>query len=885
MSETPKEKFEKPKKATPIPSRVGETEKALASHIKAKALAVLDEPAGGRAINEDETGNDAKKKQAYERLIQLIEQKQFGSRKGNALVIDTEKLKNNKEEKRKFQKVLYHFGDPLLDKKEQEASNISELVFRSLKSHIKVVDQNGDDFDYDLFVIKQHQKKPVRLGNRFEESLNEFLKEKKARRLWLKYPGEELGEDEAASRIDDEQGFLCLFDEERKIYRKISTKILGENSLQVFNAKGNAKEGGRHTELFDNPEVDLRRSDLERLNFLPRLLGPKNATPLINNIRYNFPMSEFTLPATGEKIKIDPARDTFLKLSDDYAALIINRGSVTTPYLLTLATKQQLEQEMLHRERLQKMHMTWLSAEETREKLSEWDITQFMPPRSNESPQQYAKRVGQCDDINKIIGSYRVLIDEADFDLQKYDLKKQLLFAAYHASARPGQKKNLYQLLRSYGGDFFNAFEACEFGLGMGDTIVKIAETHREKAIPIFKQFSDIMKIFEQKEDILKQLKKNSAGLGQKFDETRFYTAIVQRGTDLLNAIASKKAGEDLGAFVEEARQYHTDVILYGAQMASIAMTTRQVPLAPEAINNILSNVKIEVVEGGGLVGNIGRENMKDPGNYKDPKKFSKKDYETVAANLKIAYQKIDPGWLEYLTDNIPKDLNNPKVKFVFLRNRETGALVGLIKNKPDPEEPGAYYFGTLYVNSEFQKGFGIGEYLQKVAESIIPENAKIVATVAAANPAMERHIDNYDGIGTAIVKEGDDKHSSRELVKLAWRSSQIFITKNKQYFTREIIKSVAEGKKKLGEVMEGLSDPGRIRIHKLNTASENNREFLAMSRKYFSEGYTLTRVFYEKKDGKPDLGRTYLVFEKGNSVAKTAVKNGDERKEFDVAA
>ena len=410
----------------------------------------------------------------------------------------------------------------------------------------------------------------------------------------------------------------------------------------------------------------------------------------------------------------------------------------------------------------------------------------------------------------------------------------------------------------------------------MGDVVVDIIKIHGEKAIPIFRKFGEIMEIFEKKDKILQQLRKNSAATGQKFDETKYYTTITQRGADLLNAIKTKKQGEDFGEFIRDARQYHTDVILYGAQMASIAMTTQNVPLAPEAINNIITNIKVDVVKGGGMIEKMDRSSMKNGENYLYPEEFNEKDYQTVVNNLRTAYQKTDPGWLEYLIDNLARDLNNPKVKFVLLRNRQNGELIGIIKNKPDSEDPGAYYFGTLYVNTEFQKGFGIGEYLQKVAESLIPEEARIVATVSATNPAMERHIDNHDCIGTAIVHEKDSKNSSRELVKLTWRTGQVFVTKNKQYFTREIIKQIAEGKKDIKEVTRGLEIKSSIQIHKLSSTSDNNKKFLEMSNKYFSAGYILTRIFYDRKDGQPDLSNTYAVFEKNETISKSDVQKRD---------
>lgn len=800
---------------------------------------------------------DAAKKVACERLILLLQQKGFATRKGDTLILDTEKLAEN-DSKASFRRTIEN-AIPKNQNNSDIGDSVTKMLFRELQSYIKVVDMHGKEVNYNS-IIKTYASYSKWSGERVQEVLRkkvkEYLKSKKAVRLWLKNPREELTPEEVIVRKDNDNGFLCVFNAEKNVYSKLSLDHMEEAIM--------SKDRAKLENLFNDPEIDLRRTDIKTVNFMPRLFGPNNTTPLLDNIKYYFPTAEFTIPHTEEKLTIDPERDTYVKLSDEYGALIINRGSTSTPYLHKLASRKELEHDPVHKENLEKKHQTRIGTRETTSRLSEWDITQFLTPFSHETPQEYARRAGKIQDIAKLTSIYRELIDEADFDLQQYDLKKQLLFAAFYAGLTATEKKEVHTLLSTFREDFINAIESCEYSLSMGRVVVEMLRRHGVNAIPILRHFEQLALLMKEKEKVLKLYAADRGKAEKIFDEGKFYSSILKRGVQLLQEVATLHPGTDLEKYLEGAKQYETDVIAQGALFVACSSMSKKDILPPEQLNDLMESMKVSVVDGGKLVKSAERPQMAKKQNYPSGTVFNENDYAMVVENLKQTYGKIDKGWQEYLIDNIPRDLNNPKVRFIMLRDQKMNKLIGLCKIKEDPDEPGAYYFGTHYVNPEYQRVFNIGEYLQKMAEKLVPEGAKIVATVAVSNPSVQRHIERHDGIGVAMVHEADEKNSSDDLIKFEWHYEGEYFSKNEGLVRKEDIINVAEKK----SLMPPEWRREALVVRKFDTTAAGKSVAVQEMKNLTAQGYVMTRFFYSNANGKDDLRSTYVVFEKSKRKA-----------------
>ena len=447
-------------------------------------------------------------------------------------------------------------------------------------------------------------------------------------------------------------------------------------------------------------------------------------------------------------------------------------------------------------------------------------------------------------DKNEVSALSRLqLIKYIDSDKQKLNRLKKALQNPYVKEAKNA---------------VVNAFIVCSYDTNMADIILDLVESHPTISPRVFKQFNEMLEIFKEQENLMRdQISQSENSTGLKVDKNKLLKITQKYGIRLIKQFAelAKKGDFDsIYKLVDDDTQKYREEIL---ETAGIFSAIAKSGIPPEEMNKISQNISVDVIQAGGLVKSKERKDILNAENYSNPEIFNEKDYKMLVSNLQKTYQKIDPGWLEYLIDNIPKDLNNSEVKFVLLRNKKTNKLIGVCKIKEDHDEPGAYYFGTHYVEGGYQKDFNVGRYLQKIAESQIPEGAKIVATVSVANPAMERHIEVHNGVGTDIVFEKDNKHSSRELIQFAWNYDVEVETKNTEKYPKDKIISIAENR-------ESAILPDNIDILKADTSIENNAQFLKITKNHFNKGYVLTRVIYERDSkGNVDLTKTYLVFEK----------------------
>jgi hypothetical protein len=307
-----------------------------------------------------------------------------------------------------------------------------------------------------------------------------------------------------------------------------------------------------------------------------------------------------------------------------------------------------------------------------------------------------------------------------------------------------------------------------------------------------------------------------------------------------------------------DSEQYHLPVIATGAEFASKAQKEVKVPLSAAELAKALLNTNIENLPAGELVESIDPIRLFDPKNYIHPELFNENDARMIAENLDRAYSKIDPEWLIYLKTNILKDLNNPTVTFVAIRDKLTKRLLGVAKTRPADAEGSEYYIGTMYVDKAFQSQYNFGDYLQSMAENNIPDNLPYWGSAAVSNPAISRHIDHAGATASAIVFEGDEKHHSKELFKLNFRKNPNWKTKNHRLFPKDKIVSIADGKKQLE------SEYGEtVKILKTSILPAGERELINLVQPYFQDGWHITRYFQAEsasEKGKPYL---YLALEK----------------------
>ena len=410
-----------------------------------------------------------------------------------------------------------------------------------------------------------------------------------------------------------------------------------------------------------------------------------------------------------------------------------------------------------------------------------------------------------------------------------------------------------------------NAFIACDYDAGIGDIILDLIEKQPTAAPRVFKQFNEILELYKQQEkELIEKINQSENTTHLKVDRGKLLKITQKHGAQLIRKFASLAEKNDFDSIyklVDDDMQAYRKEIL---ETAGIFSAVAGEGTSPDAVNQISKNTRVDTVQCGDLIKDKSREAMQNPDNYLYPEQFSVEDYRMIVRNLERAYSEIDPGWLEHLIDNIPNDLSNQNVEFLMIRDKNQ-KLVGTCKIKQKGEKE--YYMGTLYVEPEYQQGFGMGQYLDAYLRENVEKDAKVEGTVAAANRAASRHIDVRGFVGTDIVTEGEGDKKSRPLINLDLNPQEKFATQDKTVFTEERIQDIHAGK-------ETLINPD-IKVILTDTSGNHAEVYTEELKPLFKQGYALTRFFYSDKDNQRE---TYLVLEKRKGAeADTKEENAEE--------
>lgn len=714
-----------------------------------------------------------------------------------------------------------------------------DILLSGLTTLYEIRDADGRPVDLHTFLDLREKYKLTTSDKRVK--FKEALVKHKALRLSMLGRADRIPVDEADRRIDPKNGYLCVLDESGQFYRKITDH-------EVYKLASIRFDNPHEIEDFYDESVGLRRSDIAHQKYAYRSLTEKFRTPLVRKKNYTLPSGEFIPVGSDEAIKIDYKQDGFITLSPDYSVLRMERFGKKQYLLLQHLDDQDLSD--LQRESIAKHNATTIPASQSESRLKIFDITDFVPVRSDETPQQYAKKVIKFSDLDNLTDLYRQLFDATGFELQQFPLEQQLGFVVFYLSSSAEQKLKIHGYLKLLGDNFFKAFQLCNHQLNLGQEVISIAEKHGEKARNLLIYIGSILDIDKNKSRLLGHI--------DEMNQSKFHTVVAKKAESFIRDAAKLPPGADLEKFISEAEQYHLPVITQGAEFAAKVQKEVREIVPMSELARVLDQTELTNLTAGSLVKSTNPERLFDPDNYTNPDLFNHRDAAMVAENLQRAYAKIDPEWLIYLRNNLLKDLANPDVKFVTIRDKKDKRLLGLVKTRPDGSEGNEYYIGTMYVDKAYQSQYNFGDYLQFMAENNIPDHKPYWGSAAVSNPAISRHIDHAGATASAIVFEGDEKHRSKELFKLNFRKNPNWKTKNHRLFPKDKIVSIADGKKQLE------SEYGEtVKILKTSILPAGERELINLVQPYFQDGWHITRYFQAESVLEKGKSYLYLALEK----------------------
>lgn len=379
-------------------------------------------------------------------------------------------------------KYIYQEDLDMLDKKNWEKirNKIYSWIWKYLPDNERSYQAGFLSFckHYQICTNISFKENPIEL---IDKKIENFLLENEAKRLSLHTPKEKVPVDEIWSR-EEERGFLCI--KRWEYYSKITYGDLDE--LFWYGVDKKVITGSNQ----------LKYSDMSHMDFIPRKISKKRATPMYGNMR-------FTLPAKvdfeWEEYRVNPDTTKSLKVSDSLVMIYDDNFS----FLLDISSDWEQQ---------------FLKAEETRLRLENFDVSNYIPVKKGESHQKYAKRIAKFYDINYLSTTYKELIDESDFFLQGYNIEDQLSFAVYYQSLGQDDKKHLQKMLKEIWKEVFSAFKICEFSQQKWNLILEIYKNlFLDNTCRVLKKLSEVVSLLDETKSLV----------SEEGDESGFYSSVM----------------------------------------------------------------------------------------------------------------------------------------------------------------------------------------------------------------------------------------------------------------------------------------------------------------------------------------------------------------------
>jgi hypothetical protein len=427
---------------------------------------------------------------------------------------------------------------------------------------------------------------------------------------------------------------------------------------------------------------------------------------------------------------------------------------------------------------------------------------------------------------------------DLEIDLSKISLRSQIqlldFLSEVNAEIFQELKTALNSPLIKDKNKVLESFLLCGEDFKAGFAIIKLAKS--ESSNQIFQKITELFGLIdEQKINFRKEQDSKF-----KINKSLYNRTVIKKALQLVVEISSNKSKDEKDILLK-LETFEKSITDWGALFkASRIVTFEETKILEEE-----KDIEISLVEGGNLI-QLLKETGETP-TFPNEYKFGIKEYEFLKRNIENSYDSINPQLSKIALLETIKSLNDPRTILIKIRNKRNGEIVGMCKIIPSVK---GYEFGTHYVDPTYQGAFGIGDSLQKIALSLIPEGNEVIAEVILSNPSIVRHIEIFEGIGTRIRNLNTQ---GGFLMEFKWNYSNKYDTKDKKRYSRE----------KIISIINQNTTNNKIQVFKLDTSVGKEKEVLERAEQLFSKGFVLTRIFYENEKNENKRENTIMVFEK----------------------
>lgn len=218
----------------------------------------------------------------------------------------------------------------------------------------------------------------------------------------------------------------------------------------------------------------------------------------------------------GTNTRVDP-QTMFIRNLDLNTAGIFDRrhGKTLLLYTIDLLTDEEIEAKRKgvisktperNLTEAQISSRTTIGGKEVARRLRKYDVTKFLPKRTDESPEEYAERISQLSDVEFVTGNFRKFLQEANIGAHNLPWGEQLILA--RAMLEEGDKHRLVDFAKKYEIDGIRSFLSFDQDRTMGKKILSMGER-------LDKSIGD--KIFKTYNNFLNSAKQNAASVSEEF--------------------------------------------------------------------------------------------------------------------------------------------------------------------------------------------------------------------------------------------------------------------------------------------------------------------------------------------------------------------------------
>lgn len=405
-----------------------------------------------------------------------------------------------------------------------------------------------------------------------------------------------------------------------------------------------------------------------------------------------------------------------------------------------LYTFSKLNPEEYKERGFAEMDNSWriVNGKEMKERVKEYKISDYLPRHVEETPEDYANRLSNLNDIDFVTEKFRSITAKAEIPLRNLTWAEQLAIANY--SLEGNKEDRLVDFASKYGIEGLRAFLAVESDRAAGLRILEIGEKLPEQAGRIFSKISNLNTLANKEANdlvdaFLKDGTNSEAILKIHGDLLNKSNSILSKFDNVLNS-NNKKKEKNIELLIKELEFKQTENLILVSILKFAKESGQNIPL--EMIKDLNLEKRIINNKEGVILSKEEKEQLI---------KIAQENYQAIFLQKgdnynPEAYQRIIASYEKSL-----EELDGQSVYILKYKNE----IVCSSRFKKLSEY--AVYGGAFNVSKEIQ-GLSLGSSFNNKVLEDVSENYDVHISTRKDNPANN----SYERSGFVIVGEYKEK-------------------------------------------------------------------------------------------------------------------------------